>query len=125
MNKTIQDRARSMLVGAGLGGGFWVEAIAAACYIRNICPVARLSKTPDELWSGKTPSGKHLRAYGCKAYVSLENMKRKGEMGVTKWEGVVVGYLATSVGYRVWDPVRGKVFNVGVPFLDENVDPSW
>ena len=33
---------------------------------------------------------KHLRAYGSKAYVSLEKMKRKGKMGVTKWEGVVV-----------------------------------
>ena len=125
MNRTIQDRARSMLVGAGLGGGFWVEAVGAACYIRNRCPVAGLSKTPDELWSGRVPSVKHLRAYGSKAYVSLEKMKRKGKMGVTKWEGVVVGYPSTSVGYRVWDPVRGKVFNVGVPFVDEDVQPGW
>ena len=43
MNRTIQDRARSMLVGAGLGGGFWVEAVVAACYIRNRCPVAGLN----------------------------------------------------------------------------------
>ena len=64
MNRTIQDRARSMVVGAGLGGGFWVEAITATCYIKNRCPVAGLSKTPDELWSGKVPSVKHLRAYG-------------------------------------------------------------
>ena len=28
MNRTRQDRARSMLIGAELGGGFWVEAIA-------------------------------------------------------------------------------------------------
>ena len=48
--------------------------------------VAGLSKTPEELWSGKVPSIKHLRAYGCKAYVSLEKMKRKGKMGVTKWK---------------------------------------
>ena len=35
MNRTLQDRARSMLVGAGLGGGFWVEAISVASYIKN------------------------------------------------------------------------------------------
>ena len=70
-----------MLVGAGLGGGFWVEVIAAACYIRNRCPVTGLSKTPDELWSGKVTSVKHLRAYGSKAYVSLEKMKRKEKGG--------------------------------------------
>ena len=33
MNKTIQDRARSMLVGAGLGGGFWVEVVVAVLNI--------------------------------------------------------------------------------------------
>ena len=26
---------------------------------------------------------------------------------------------------RVWDPVRGKVYNVGVPFVDEDVRPGW
>ena len=106
-----------MLVGAGLGGGFWVGAVVAACYIRNRCPVAGLSKTPDELWSGKVPSVKHLRAYGSKAYVSLEKKKRHGKMG----EGVIVGYPSASVGYRVWDIVRGEVYNVGVPFVDEDV----
>ena len=125
MNRTLQDRARSMLVGAGLGGGFWVEAIATASYIRNRGPVAGLSKTPDELWSGSTPSIKHLRAYGSKAYVSMEKFKRAGKMGVTKWEGVIVGYPTGSVGYRVWDPIRGKVFNVGVPDVDENVEAGW
>ena len=87
--------------------------------------MAGLSKTPDELWSGKVPSVKHLRAYGSKAYVSLEKRKRNGKMGETKWEGVVVGYPSSSVGYRVWDPLRGKVYNVGVPFVDEDVQPGW
>lgn len=125
MNRTLQDRARSMLVGAGLGGGFWVEAIGTASYIRNRGPVEGLSKTPDELWSGSVPSVKHLRAFGSKAYVSLEKFKRGGKMGETKWEGVIVGYPRNSVGYRVWDPVRGKVFNVGVPDIDESVEPGW
>ena len=43
------------------------------------------------------PTVKHLRAFGSKAYVSLEKIKRKGKMGVTKWEGVVVGYPVGSV----------------------------
>ena len=68
---------------------------------------------------------KHLRAYGSKAYVSLEKHKGKGKMGDTKWEGVIVGNPENSMGYRVWDPVRGKVFNVGVPHVDEDVQPKW
>ena len=102
-----------------------MESVQAASYIRNRGPVARLSMTPDELWSGIKPTVKHLRAYGSKAYVSLEKPKRKGRMGVTKWEGVIVGYPMNSVGFRVWDPVRGKVFNVGVPHVDESVQPGW
>ena len=125
MNRTLQDRARSMLVGAGLGGGFWFEAISTASYIRNRGPVAGLGRTPEELWTGIMPTVKYLRSFGSKAYVSLEKFKRKGKMGVTKWEGVMVGYPVGSVGYRVWDPVRGKVFNVGVPAIDENVSPGW
>ena len=77
MNRTVQDRARSMMWGAGLGGGFWVEAVAAASYIRNRGPMADLSNTPDELWSGTKPSVKHLRAYGSKAYVSLWEAEKK------------------------------------------------
>ena len=102
-----------------------MESISASSYIRNRGQVAGLSRTPDELWSGTTPSVKHLQAYGSKAYVSLEKHKRKGKMGDTKWEGVIVGYPENSVGYRVWDPVRGKVFNVGVPHVDEDVQPGW
>ena len=47
-------------------------------------------------------------ATAVEAYVSLEKFKRKGKMGVTKWEGVIVGYPMGSVGYRVWE-VRGDV----------------
>ena len=84
-----------------MAGGFWVEAIAATSYIRNWGPVTSLSKTPNELWFGRVPSVKHLKAYGSKAYVSPEKFKRKGEMGPTKWEGVIVWYPSSRVGYRV------------------------
>ena len=121
-------RARQSKVNAGgswIGWGFWVEAIQTASYIRNRGPVNGLSKTPDELWSGSAPTVKHLRAYGSKAYVTMEKFKRKGKMGVTKWEGIIVGYPVDSVGYRVWDPARKKIFNVAVPHIDENVQPGW
>ena len=40
-------------------------------------------------------------------------------MGVTKWEGVIVGYPIGSLGYKVWNLVRGKFYNVGVLYVDE------
>ena len=78
-----------------------MEAIASASYIKNRGPVAGLNKTPEELWSGKTPMVRHLRAYASKAYVSYEKSKKKGKMSARKLERVVVGYPIVSVGSRV------------------------
>ena len=110
MNRTVHDRGRAMLVGARLGGGLWVEAIATTSYIRNRGPVAGLSITPNELWSGIKPTVKHLRAYGSlrKAYASLEKSKRKGKIGVTKWEGILSVILLTVSGIGFGIQSRGK-----------------
>ena len=37
--------------------------------------------------------------FGSKAYVSQEKFKRKGKMGVTKWEGVVVRITSVFLTY--------------------------
>ena len=47
MNKTLMERARSMLSGAGLGQEFWAEAVDTACYLVNRSPSSALEdKTP-------------------------------------------------------------------------------
>ena len=55
------------------------------------------------------PSVKHLRVYGSKVYVSLGKREKNWKMGETKWEGVVVGYPSSNVGYRVGQlgPAKG------------------
>eukprot|EP00253_Pinus_taeda_P021493 PITA_21493 len=58
MNKTLMERARSMLSGAGLGQEFWAEAVDTACYLVNRSPSSALEdKTPQEgykLWKPVT-----------------------------------------------------------------------
>eukprot|EP00253_Pinus_taeda_P028943 PITA_28943 len=62
MNKTLMERARSMLSGVGLGQEFWAEAMDTACYLVNMSPSSALEdKTPQEVWTGKKPSLPHLR----------------------------------------------------------------
>eukprot|EP00253_Pinus_taeda_P003879 PITA_03879 len=62
MNKTLMERARSMLSGARLGQEFWAEAVDTACYLVNRSPSSALEdKTPQEAWTGKKPSLLHLR----------------------------------------------------------------
>ena len=57
MNKTLMERARSMLSGARLGQEFEVEAAETTCYLVNRSPSSTLEdKTPQEVWIGKKPS---------------------------------------------------------------------
>eukprot|EP00253_Pinus_taeda_P034280 PITA_34280 len=64
MNKTLMERARSMLSVVGLGQEFWAEAVDTACYLVNRSPSSALDdKTPQEVWTGKKPSLPHLKGY--------------------------------------------------------------
>eukprot|EP00253_Pinus_taeda_P022311 PITA_22311 len=77
MNKTLMERARSMLSGARLGQEFWAEAVDTACYLVNRLPSSALEdKTPQEVWTGKKPSLSHLRVFGCDAYVNVPKENR-------------------------------------------------
>eukprot|EP00253_Pinus_taeda_P017839 PITA_17839 len=62
MNKTLMERARSMLSGAGLGQEFWAEALETSCYLVNKSPSLALEdKTPQEVWTSNKPSLSHLK----------------------------------------------------------------
>eukprot|EP00253_Pinus_taeda_P016533 PITA_16533 len=64
MNKTLMERARSMLSGVRLEHEFWAEAVDTACYLVNMSPSSALEdKTPQEVWTGQKPSLSHLRGY--------------------------------------------------------------
>jgi hypothetical protein len=52
MNRTLLERARSMLSNAGLGKEFWAEAVNTACLLVNRSPTTSIEcKTPEEVWS--------------------------------------------------------------------------
>eukprot|EP00253_Pinus_taeda_P035484 PITA_35484 len=64
MNKTLMERARSMLSGVGLGQEFWAEAVDTECYMVNRSPSSALEdETPQEVWTDNKPSLSHLRGY--------------------------------------------------------------
>ena len=82
MNRTLQDRARSMLQHMLLPPGLWAEAISLASYLRNRCQVCGLSKTLEEFWSSVVPKIDHLQSFGCKVYVRLEKQGKMGSSGM-------------------------------------------
>jgi transposase InsO family protein len=79
MNRTLMERARSMLSGVNLEKKFWVEVVATACYLINRSPTSSLvDKTPMEVWMGKNPSLQHLHVFGCEAYAHVPKENKVG-----------------------------------------------
>ncbi|UYV62815.1 hypothetical protein LAZ67_2002020 [Cordylochernes scorpioides] len=77
-NRVLLDITRSCLHSAELPQRFWAEAVNTAAYIRNKCYNSALGdKVPDELWSSRKPSVRHLKAFGCLAYSHIPTERRK------------------------------------------------
>ena len=102
MGRTLVEKARAMLKGAGLSNEFWAEAVANAAYVRNRSPTSSLENiTPFEAWWNKKPSVKHLRIFGCKAYSHIPNkFRQKLDNRVVKC--IFLGYSTCSKAYRLW-----------------------
>ncbi|WVZ93972.1 hypothetical protein U9M48_039918 [Paspalum notatum var. saurae] len=76
-NRTLVEKARTMLDEHRTLRRFWAEAVNMACYIVNrIFLRAFLGKTSYELRFGRQPSVKHLRAFGCRCFV----LKKAGHL---------------------------------------------
>jgi hypothetical protein len=77
-----------------------------------------------KLGSGRKPSVRHLRTFGCVAYA-----KRTGP-GITKLAdrstpGVFLGYEPRTKGYRVYDPVNNKLIVTRDTIFDEKKGWNW
>ena len=72
-NRTIMDKAMTMLHTAGLPNGFWEFAVSTAVHIYNRTPSRTLKwRTPIETWNpGKVPDVSYIRIFGCKGYMHV------------------------------------------------------
>jgi hypothetical protein len=67
-----------------------------------------VGKTPFEAWQGLKPDIRHLRVFGCLAFIRIPKEKRR------KWDsqaiqGIFIGYCSTTKQYRVYDPVTARL----------------
>ncbi|KAF1332330.1 putative Integrase, partial [Globisporangium splendens] len=109
LNNNIVTMGRSMLHHARLDKSFWAEAAMTAIYIKNRLPSPKSdTKTPFEMVNKSKPSVKHMRVFGCLAYVLTPKEKR------LKWDpksqpGLFMGYEESSKACRVYDIEGDKV----------------
>src|ERR1700761_8014309 len=125
-NRTVVEGTRTQLIDAGMDHRFWAEAAMAHCYVRGFIPSSRHPNIiPWVAWFQKTDKAgnpvklnvSHLRVWGTRCWVKdLDHVE--GKLGKQGWEGTMVGYMGRR-GYRVYDPARGRVFQVRNVIFEE------
>ena len=121
-NRTIVEKAMSMLHHAGLSHGFWQLAVETAVHIYNRQPMRRLNwQCPITLWNGTIPDVSYFRVFGCRAFVHVQKEQRSGKLDKKAVEMIFVGYEPGSKGYRFWNPAtRSIVVSRDVTFNEES-----
>ena len=77
MNRTICARIMCMLSHSKLRKPFWGEGIRIEVDFRNLSPSAPLDgDVPKSVWTRNNVSYKHLKVFGCRAYVHIPKYKR-------------------------------------------------
>jgi hypothetical protein len=107
MIRTLNTKARAMLLDAGLPMSFWGEAIKTACYLHHRTPTSSLIdyKSPYELLHGNKPRLHHLRRFGCTVYKHIPKEQRLNKkFGIRSRPCMMVGYVhKTTKIWRLWD----------------------
>ncbi|GIL95867.1 hypothetical protein Vretimale_1808 [Volvox reticuliferus] len=91
LNRTLLEKARAMLVESKLPKQLWGEAVSTANTLRNVSPVRGQKVTPCEAFYGYKPDVRHLRVFGCAAYVYVPAEKRD-KLDPKSQRGVLVGF---------------------------------
>ncbi|KAL8116072.1 hypothetical protein AgCh_022529 [Apium graveolens] len=68
-NRTLLDIVRSMMSYANLPVFLWGYALETSTYLLNKVPSKSVPQTPYEIWKERKPSLKHVKIWGCPAYV--------------------------------------------------------
>jgi hypothetical protein len=123
-NRSILDKAKSMLSHAKLDHEFWGEAVNYANYVRERVPTRTSDgefSTPYERRTGDKPGVRHIKVFGCKCLVHVPHQKRK-KLDQHAWAGILLGIEGYDT-YRVYDPRSGKVEIVRNVQFDESEFP--
>ncbi|KAM1818379.1 hypothetical protein ACFX11_000180 [Malus domestica] len=106
-NRTLMNMVRSMMSSADLPVTFWGYALYTAAYLLNREPSKSVSQTPYEIWHGRKPSLKHIKIWGCEAYVKKLKATKLEARSVRCY---FVGYPKETMGYEFYHPDDQKVF---------------
>ena len=107
-----------MLADSKLNLEFWGKAANTAVYIRNLVKSRVHEKIPYEIWYEKQPNIKHMRRFGCTAYL-LRKGGNKKKFDTKTIKEIFMGYNENNT-YRIYIPeTRNIKCNCDVKFDKE------
>lgn len=113
LNRTLVERARTMLLAANIEWKFWSEAVLVACYLKNRSPTRAVGKqfadkTPAQIWFGRKPDLSSTRIFGsiCYNYIPADNRKK---LEAKSSKCIMLGYGTSLHTYRLWDIEANKL----------------
>ncbi|GAA0155218.1 transmembrane signal receptor [Lithospermum erythrorhizon] len=120
MNRTIMEKVRCLLSHSNLPRLFWGEALYATIQIINLSSTTILEgSVPEELWSAKKIFYKHLRTFGCRAFVHVPK-DDLNKLDSKSNQYVYLRYGDEKFGYKLYDPVAKKLITSrDVVFFEE------
>ena len=74
----------------------WGFALQTTTYILNCIPSKSVSTTPYDIWHGKAPSFKHVKIWGCPAYIKRLKIDKLEARSI---QGRFIGYPKDILGY--------------------------
>jgi hypothetical protein len=97
--------ARSMLKAKRLPRWSWGEAVNAAVYVWNRCPMKNVDGMISfEAWHGRKPAVHHLGMFRCIVYVR-NTMPQLTKLEDCGRKMIFVGYESGSKAYCAYDPI--------------------
>ncbi|KAJ5619407.1 hypothetical protein N7510_003391 [Penicillium lagena] len=142
-NRTIYEKARTMLFDSGLPKFLWKEALDSAIYMMNRLPTRiplyndptpggttanhaiqqSVYTTPYTAWTNSPSDISYIRKFGSIAWIHLHGPdKPKGKVDARAKKTRLVGHTSPTI-VRVWDPEKNTVKTVNDAVIDEHFEP--
>ena len=106
-NRILLEKSRALIADSNLPKTFWGQAVLTAAYLKNRMPSSSIdNSTPYYLKFGEDPDLKHLRVFGCCAYMLVPPSHRKKLDDKSK-RMIFIGY--STMGYKLFDPETKRI----------------
>ena len=120
MNQTLNDRAKSMRLDAGLPKMLWAYSVNTVAYLTNRGSSVPIGfNIPEEEWKGQEISLKHLKVFICVQYVKVKESERD-KLNKKARNCTFIGYKLDDIGYRLWDNQNKKVIRIQDVMFNES-----